>query len=211
MLNNTRATVDPYRAGVAVAGRTRTARRWVGVAAGVLLLANLAACGTHVKRNPAPLAKVVPQKDRNCNDMLELPQAAPSPGGSSAQRMVAGVDVEGDDVAQSTDLARVVYFDFDSYVVHDEFTATLEANAQYLAANDSRMVRLEGHADERGGREYNLALGQRRSEAVRRILSMLGVKESQMEAVSYGEERPAVVGFDEAAYAKNRRVELTYR
>ncbi len=105
----------------------------------------------------------------------------------------------------------MVYFDFDSYVVHDEFTATLEANAQYLAANNSRMVRLEGHADERGGREYNLALGQRRSEAVRRILSMLGVKESQMEAVSYGEERPAVVGFDEAAYAKNRRVELTYR
>lgn len=211
MLNNTRATVDPRRAGVAVAARTRTARRWVGVAAGVLLLANLAACGANVKRNQAPLAKVVPQKDRNCNDMLELPLGAPSPSGSTAQRMVAGVDVEGDDVAQPADLARVVYFDFDSYVVHDEFTATLEANAQYLAANDSRMVRLEGHADERGGREYNLALGQRRSEAVRRILSMLGVKESQMEAVSYGEERPAVVGFDEAAYAKNRRVELTYR
>jgi len=72
-------------------------------------------------------------------------------------------------------------------------------------------VNLEGHTDERGGREYNLALGQKRAEAVRRALSLLGVTEAQMEAVSFGEEKPAQIGLDEASFAKNRRVELTYR
>ncbi len=72
-------------------------------------------------------------------------------------------------------------------------------------------MNLEGHTDERGGREYNLALGQKRAEAVRRALSLLGVTEAQMEAVSFGEEKPAQIGLDEASFAKNRRVELTYR
>jgi peptidoglycan-associated lipoprotein len=211
MLNNTRAPVGPSRAAEAVATRPRSACRWAGVVTGVLLAVSLTACGSRVRLNEATLVAAAPEKDRNCNDMLALQQGAPGAGGSAVQRAVASVDVEGTDVPQPAGMVRVVYFDFDSYLVRDEFAAILEANAQYLAANSSRMVRLEGHADERGGREYNLALGQRRSEAVRRMLSVLGVKESQMEAVSYGEERPAVVGFDEAAYAKNRRVELIYR
>ena len=82
---------------------------------------------------------------------------------------------------------------------------------RYLNANKTARVSLEGHTDERGGREYNLALGQKRAEAVRRSLSLLGVSESQMEAVSFGEEKPAQAGADEAAFSKNRRVEITYR
>ena len=209
MLNDTRTTVDPMQATNAASARASLARRSVGVFAVVLLATVLAACGSSVKLNEKSAAPVVPLKDRNCGDMSELPQAPVSP--AMARRLVPGVEVEGSDVEQPADLLRMVYFDFDSYVVRDEFTSILEANAQHMVANSGRKVRLEGHADERGGREYNLALGQKRSEAVRRVLTMLGVKESQMEAVSFGEEKPAVVGFDEAAYAKNRRVEITYR
>jgi peptidoglycan-associated lipoprotein len=88
-------------------------------------------------------------------------------------------------------LIKIVYFDFDSAQVRSEFNGGLEAKAQYLSADRSRRVKLEGHTDERGGSEYNLALGQQRAEAVRRSLAVLGVSESQMEAVSYGKERLA--------------------
>jgi peptidoglycan-associated lipoprotein len=108
-------------------------------------------------------------------------------------------------------VARVVYFDYDSFQVRPEFAATLEAHARFLKANAKRQVVLQGHTDDRGGREYNLALGQKRAEAVRRQLAILGVSDSQQEAVSLGKEKPAVLGGDEASLAKNRRVELTYR
>jgi peptidoglycan-associated lipoprotein len=104
-----------------------------------------------------------------------------------------------------------VYFDFDSYVIKPEFQSLLEAHARFLKANPSRKVSIEGHTDERGGREYNLALGQKRAEAVRRALALLGVSDSQMEAVSFGKEKPALEGHDEAAWAKNRRAEIVYR
>jgi peptidoglycan-associated lipoprotein len=87
----------------------------------------------------------------------------------------------------------------------------IDAHARFLKANPQRRIALEGHTDERGGREYNLALGQRRAEAVRRALALLGVADNQMEAVSFGKEKPAVVGADEAAWAQNRRVEIAYR
>ena len=106
---------------------------------------------------------------------------------------------------------RSVYFDFDSFVVKDEFRPMLEAHAKVLSANRSKRMTLEGHTDERGGREYNLALGQKRADAVLRTLVLLGVQDAQLEAVSFGEERPAVQGSDEAAWAKNRRVELKDR
>jgi peptidoglycan-associated lipoprotein len=131
--------------------------------------------------------------------------------GGNATGGVAGVEVAGANKAQPSALERVVYFDFDSFEIRSEFASVLEANARYLAADSSRRLALEGHTDERGGREYNLALGQKRAEAVRRAMGLLGVQDSQMEAVSFGEEKPAAMGFDEAALAKNRRVELTYR
>ena len=108
-------------------------------------------------------------------------------------------------------MSRVVYFDYDSFTVRPEFAATLEAHARFLKADAKRRVVLQGHTDERGGREYNLALGQKRAEAVRRQLGILGVSEAQQEAVSFGKEKPAATGSDEASLAKNRRVELTYR
>ena len=106
---------------------------------------------------------------------------------------------------------RIVYFDFDSYVIKDEFKALLDGHAQALKAAEGKRMVIEGHTDERGGREYNLALGQKRAEAVAKALELLGVPEKQIEAVSFGEERPAAPGSDEGAWSRNRRAELKDR
>jgi len=106
---------------------------------------------------------------------------------------------------------RVVYFDFDSFVVKDEFRGVVEGHAKALAADRNRKLVIEGHTDERGGREYNLALGQKRAEAVARSLALLGAGSGQVEAVSFGKERPAAQGSDESAWARNRRAELKDR
>ncbi|WP_308419674.1 peptidoglycan-associated lipoprotein Pal [Chitinimonas koreensis] len=105
---------------------------------------------------------------------------------------------------------RGVYFDYDKYDIRGDQQALVEAHGRYLAANPSRSVRLEGNADERGSREYNLALGQKRAEAVRRAFSLLGAKDSQVEAVSNGEEKPRATGRDEESYAENRRADVIY-
>ena len=105
---------------------------------------------------------------------------------------------------------NVVYFDFDSSEIRSEFVPVVAAHAQYLVKYPSARVRLEGHTDERGSREYNIGLGERRAQTVRRALLAQGVAESQITTVSYGEERPAVEGSDEAAFAQNRRVELVH-
>lgn len=106
--------------------------------------------------------------------------------------------------------ARIFYFDFDSSSLHDADQDTLKAHAFYLSKNPSAHVQVNGHADERGTREYNMALGERRAKAVAAFLTSNGAKASQLEVVSYGKEKPAVDGHDEAAWAKNRRVELEY-
>ena len=132
--------------------------------------------------------------------------------GAVDPRGVSGVQVGQNQVGQPpVGVSRVVYFDYDSFAIKPEFAAMLEAHARHLKADNRRRVALEGHTDERGGREYNLALGQKRAEAVRRALGLLGVNDAQLEAVSFGKEKPAEAGSDEAAYAKNRRVEITYR
>lgn len=105
---------------------------------------------------------------------------------------------------------RVVYFDFDKTEIKSEAREIIEAHAQYLSANPSVRIVLEGHCDERGTREYNLSLGERRGNSVQQVMSLLGVSSSQIELVSYGEERPAAMGHDEAAWAMNRRVEFIY-
>jgi peptidoglycan-associated lipoprotein len=105
---------------------------------------------------------------------------------------------------------RVVYFDFDSSAIRDDALPALRAHADYLASNSQVNFTLEGHADERGTREYNLALGERRADAVRRMLIANGVSPAQVRVVSYGEERPAVLGHDESAWSMNRRAELVY-
>jgi peptidoglycan-associated lipoprotein len=105
----------------------------------------------------------------------------------------------------------VVYFDYDEIEIRSEFNAMLAAHGRRLAQNPRTMVRLEGHADERGSREYNIGLGERRAQAVRRVLMLQGAAGEQLSTVSYGEERPAAVGSDEEAWGLNRRVELIYR
>jgi peptidoglycan-associated lipoprotein len=105
---------------------------------------------------------------------------------------------------------RSIFFDFDSYVVKDEYRPVLEAHAGYLMAKRDARVILQGNADERGSREYNLALGQKRAEAVRKALAVLGVSDAQMEAVSFGEEKPRNEADTETAYAENRRTDVAY-
>ncbi len=106
--------------------------------------------------------------------------------------------------------ARSIYFEYDSYEIQPAGRAVVEAHSKYLRSKPGAQIRIEGHADERGGREYNLALGQKRAEAVRRAMALLGVTEKQMEAVSFGKEKPMDPGHDETAWAKNRRVDISY-
>lgn len=164
----------------------------------------LAGCGSSVKLDETPVS-----------DRTGVPVGTDANGGNAngvSQRGVTGVQAGTDAIGQPPkNLARVVYFDFDDFTVRPEFTPVLEGHARFLNADRSRRVSLDGHTDERGGREYNLALGQKRADAVRRALSVLGVTDTQMEAVSFGEEKPANPGADEEAYRLNRRVELTYR
>lgn len=105
---------------------------------------------------------------------------------------------------------RSVYFDFDSFSIRDEFKAVVEAHGKFLANNPGRKVIIQGHTDERGGSEYNLALGQKRAEAVRRALGLAGAKDSQMEAVSFGKEKPKAIGSTEEAWTQNRRADIAY-
>src|SRR6185437_7693982 len=105
---------------------------------------------------------------------------------------------------------RTIYFDFDNSEIKGEGTDIVAAHAKYLAANPSARIRLEGNTDERGSREYNIGLGERRAQAVRRALLLQGASDAQLSTVSYGEERPAAAGHDETAWAKNRRVEIVY-
>jgi len=106
---------------------------------------------------------------------------------------------------------RSIYFDLDSYEVKDEYKDLVAAHAKYLTANKGFKVLLQGNTDERGSREYNLSLGQKRAEAVKRSLALLGVKEDQIESVSLGEEKPKNPGHDESAWAENRRADILYK
>ena len=105
---------------------------------------------------------------------------------------------------------RTIYFDFDSSEIKGDGTDIVAAHAKYLANNSAARVRLEGHTDDRGSREYNIGLGERRAQSVRRALLLQGATEAQLSTVSYGAERPAVAGHDETAWSKNRRVEIVY-
>ena len=130
---------------------------------------------------------------------------------AAAQTGVTPVDLTQPGNGAASNLPRLIYFDYDSFVVKSEFQSVVEAHAKALAADRKKKLSIEGHTDERGGREYNLALGQKRAEAVAKSLTLLGAGDSQVEAVSFGKERPAAAGSDEAAFAKNRRAELNNR
>lgn len=134
-------------------------------------------------------------------------------GSATTQGLGTGSGFEGDplDDPSSVLANRVVYFAFDSSAIRDADRSIIDAHAEYLATHPSASVTLEGHADERGTREYNVALGDRRANSVRQSISLLGASGAQLRTISYGEERPAVDGHDESAWALNRRVEIIYR
>jgi peptidoglycan-associated lipoprotein len=103
-----------------------------------------------------------------------------------------------------------VFFDYDSNAVKDEFRGLVQAHSRYLTDKRDTRVRIEGNADERGSREYNLALGQRRAEAVKKVMTVLGVSDGRVETTSYGEEKPVANGHDEQSWAQNRRADIKY-
>ena len=178
-------------------------KRSVSVLAVVALLS---ACGSAVKLDSVPV------EDKSGSAVSNAAGLGNAGGNGANNGGVASVDLNKlnpDSIMQSTN--RVVYFDYDSFAIRPEFQPVIEAHAKFLKSDKARKVVIEGHTDERGGREYNLALGQKRAEAVRRALSPLGVAENQMEAVSFGKEKPMSSGSDEAALAKNRRAEISYR
>ena len=154
----------------------------------------------------------VPLEDK-AGTPLSTTDANGANAGNTGQSGVTGVDLSqsGRDAAGPVGVGRVLYFDYDSYSIKPSYQSVIEAHARFINSNPSGKVMLEGHTDERGGREYNLALGQKRAEAVSRALGLLGVPSTQMEAVSFGKEKPAAMGATEDAMAKNRRVELSYR
>ena len=154
-----------------------------------------------------------------CSQGVKLDDKAPvvdntgTPATGADTNAVTRVDATTSNLdAMANELSKKsVYFDFDSYVVKDEFRPVIEANARFLNSNRARKVIIQGNTDERGGSEYNLALGQKRSEAVRKQLALIGVPDTQMEAVSLGKEKPRATGHDEAAWAENRRADFVYQ
>ncbi len=145
----------------------------------------------------------------------ETPPAEPAASAGTQEAepgaLEEGAEAGGASEAERRALAeRVVYFDFDSYEIASQYAAMIGAHARKIASSGAVKVRLEGHTDERGSREYNIGLGEKRAQAVRRALMLQGVGDGQIVTVSYGEERPAQAGSDEASWAKNRRVEIVY-
>jgi len=179
-------------------------KRILSLTAIVALTAVITACSSGVKLNDVPVENRAP---------ATTGQSGTGDTSGVTGRDVAPVQIGATDpsLAGPPGAARVIYFDYDSFVIKPEAQGTVEAHARFLSANRTRKLIIEGSTDERGGREYNLALGQKRAEAVRRALGLLGASDAQIEAVSFGEEKPAASGADEEAYAKNRRAEFNYR
>lgn len=178
----------------------------------VIAAGALAACGTTPEPAPKPVATSTPAA------AAPAPAPAPAPAAAPARPTT----VAPSPATPSTALPphrdptsaiyreRIVYFEFDSSLLDAGDQALVDSHARYIATQPRMNLRIEGHADERGSSEYNLALGQRRAEAVRRALGLLGVEVGRIEAVSFGEERPQTDGHDESAWSKNRRAEIVY-
>lgn len=178
----------------------------------LLIASALTACATTQTPDTQPPAGV---EDRTPGAARPGPAAQPVPA-----RPVTGVDLSGSRPAAAGadplhDPANIlsqrsVYYDFDKYDIRDEFKPVVEAHAKYLREHDAVKMLIQGNTDERGSREYNIALGQRRAEGVKRTLLLLGAREEQVEAVSLGEEKPKETGHDEEAWARNRRSDMLY-
>ncbi|MEZ5659661.1 MAG: peptidoglycan-associated lipoprotein Pal [Burkholderiaceae bacterium] len=184
----------------------------------LLLAATLAACSSPVRLDDSPPAQI--EQRSGAGDAATAGSQTDSTATEvrEGERSVTAVDAGTDKATEtSTPLADPlltklsIYFDYDSFTIREEFRAIVESHARNLIANPQQRVVLQGNTDERGSREYNLALGQKRAEAVRRALTILGVNEAQLEAVSFGEERPRSLSQNEAAFAENRRTDIVYQ
>ncbi|MDB5801111.1 MAG: pal [Rhodocyclales bacterium] len=175
----------------------------------ILLAATLAACSTAPTQEPAPVAQ--PKPAATVPDAKVTPAPAPAKPAAAAP-----APAPKDPFAELKDpksllSQRNVFFDYNSYEVKLDFFPVIEAHSKFLKKNTSGKILIQGSADERGSSEYNLALGQKRAEAVKGTLKVLGVKDEQMEAVSLGKEKPKNPGHDEAAWAENRRADILYK
>ncbi|MGB8855393.1 MAG: peptidoglycan-associated lipoprotein Pal [Burkholderiales bacterium] len=170
------------------------------------LLLILAACkSTPLEVNKAPI-------DDKSGSGTAAGQGTGQTGVVAPQPQVTTVnnDARADASANEALTKRSIYFDLDSDIVTESSKPVVQAHARYMVANPAIRATIQGNTDERGSREYNLALGQRRAEAVKKLLNVLGASNAQMEAVSFGEEKPRAQGHDEAAWAENRRVDIQY-
>ena len=171
----------------------------------LLALALLAACSNNaVKTNtPAPVPTAVNEVTKQKQSVA--PDAMPSPVAQSS--MAVNPLTDPNNILSK----RSVYFDFDKYNVKPEFKPLIEAHAHYLTAHPEASCKLEGNADERGSREYNLALGQKRAVSVKSALNIVGVVDKQLETISYGKEKPIADGHNEEAWSQNRRTDIKYQ
>ncbi len=170
---------------------------------------NSAASGAASSAIPGAGAKASSAKDAAAKEAAAKEAAAKEAAAKEAAAREAAARDPLNDPANILS-KRSVYFEFDSFSIKDEFKSVVEAHGKFLAGNPERKVIIQGHTDERGGSEYNLALGQKRAEAVRRALSLAGARDSQMEAVSFGKEKPKATGSGEEAWAQNRRADIVY-
>ncbi len=189
-------------------------------------VAVMVGCASGVKLDPSPAPVVERSAQTPLTPLTPPPAAAVGGAGtgasdsasassranSSLSQVVPAAPVSTvSNAAGPASVSRLIQFDYDSFVIKPDFLALVEAHGRFLKANPGRRISIEGHTDDRGGREYNLALGQKRAEAVRKALSLAGASDSQMEAVSFGKEKPANSGTTEDAFAQNRRAEIVYR
>ncbi len=175
----------------------------IRLAASLALIAligtGVAGCSSKKSRAPASTGDTVSSTDSALSSGADGAGAQVDPGAEGISGPTGGL------LSQ-----RIVYFDFDRSDIRGDFVDMIAAHGRYVASHPSARLRLEGHSDERGSREYNIGLGERRAQAVRRALALQGVSEAQVATVSYGEERPADSGSSEDSWAKNRRVEIVY-
>jgi peptidoglycan-associated lipoprotein len=173
-------------------------KKLVGTFSQIALVALIAACSSTPKVDTSDKA-------------MSSNAASQAPASATAKSVVAPVVVPAHlDPNNALSKNRSVYFDFDKFQVKDEYKSVVESHGKYVGSQSTLKIKIEGNADERGGREYNLALGQKRADAVARALKVYGVKDQQVEAVSFGSEKPVAAGHDEAAWAQNRRADVTY-
>jgi len=173
---------------------------------GILFLLALAGCATTTKEQDGA---AVEDRGRPVGPPVAAPKPTPDTGAKPLVEKPLGAAALKD--PGNILSRRSVFFDFDSNLVKDEYRPLVTAHARYLQQNPGAKMRIEGHADERGSREYNIALGQRRSEAVKQMMQLLGARADQIEPVSFGEEKPRGTGHDEASWAENRRGDIVYQ